>query len=155
MFGHILLYLIGGAMCISLIWVASWLLAPSRPNPEKYTTYECGEEVMGNANIQFNVRFYIIGLIFLIFDVEILFLFPWATVFAEKSWIQETPTWGIFAFVEMMIFVAILLVGLAYAWVNGDLAWTTPKPIEPPRINPVPDELYAKVNELYNGITNW
>ena len=148
-FGNILLYIIGGAICISLVWVASFVLAPRRPNPEKLTTYECGEEVIGNGNIQFNVRFYIIGLIFLIFDVEILFLFPWATIFAEKKLLAVTSSWGIFSFVEMMIFVAILLVGLAYAWVNGDLAWTTPKPMESPRINPVPDEVYAKVNERY------
>lgn len=148
-FGNILLYIIGGAICISLVWLVSYILSPRRPNPEKLTTYECGEEVMGNANIQFNVRFYIIGLIFLIFDVEILFLFPWASIFADKTCLKEAPTWGIYAFVEMMIFVAVLLIGLAYAWVNGDLAWTTPKPIETARINPVPDEMYAKVNEKY------
>lgn len=149
-FGNILLYIIGGTMFLMLIWLLNYMLAPSRPNPEKLTTYECGEDPVGNANLQFNMRFYVVGLIFLIFDVEILFLFPWATVFAEADFVKNVSKWGIFALAEMGIFVLILVVGLAYVWVKGDLEWTVPKPIEPKRINPVPDSLYQKVNERYS-----
>ncbi len=148
-FGHVLLYLAGGAMFIGLIALINKLIAPNHPNPEKLTTYECGEDTVGNANVQFNIRFYVIGLIFLIFDVEILFLFPWATVFADVKIIQNVPNWGIFAFVEMTIFVVILLLGLMYVWIKGDLEWIKPNLIEPERVNPVPDTYYEEVNKRY------
>jgi NADH-quinone oxidoreductase subunit A len=76
--------------------------------------YECGEDPVGDTHIKFNARFYVIALIFLIFDVEIVFLFPWAVVFRQI---------GVLAFVEMFIFIGILLVGLAYVWAKGDLEW--------------------------------
>ena len=75
--------------------------------PDKLDNYECGEEPEGSAWVQFNIRFYVIALIFLIFDVEVVFLFPWAMVFKEM---------GMVAFVEMGIFLLILIVGLAYVW---------------------------------------
>jgi NADH-quinone oxidoreductase subunit A len=81
---------------------------------EKYMPYECGEDPVGDTKIKFNARFYVIALIFLIFDVEIVFLFPWGVVFREI---------GLLAFVEMSIFIFILLVGLAYVWAKGDLEW--------------------------------
>ena len=95
------------------------LVRPSNPDPEKLSTYECGEEPVGGSWIQFNIRFYVVALVFIIFDVEIVFLYPWAVVFKDLGW---------FAFVEMMIFVAILLVGLAYAWKKGALDWVRPEP---------------------------
>ena len=73
---------------------------------------------MGNSWIQFNIRFYVIALIFIIFDVEVVFMVPWAVVFKEL---------GTFAYVEMVIFIVILLVGLAYAWRKGDLEWDKPR----------------------------
>lgn len=149
-FGIALLYIIGGVLLISTVAALSFLLSPKKPNPEKLTTYECGEDPVGNANIQFNIRFYIIGLIFLIFDVEILFLFPWATVFADNFFIKNIPHWGIYAFAEMTIFVVILLLGLAYVWIKGDLEWVKSAPIVPKRINPVPDALYKEVNQRYS-----
>jgi NADH-quinone oxidoreductase subunit A len=81
--------------------------------------YECGEEPVGSPWVKFNIRFYMVALGFIIFDVETVFLFPWAVVFKEL---------GLFAFVEMMIFVAILLVGLAYIWAKGDIEWVKPRP---------------------------
>ncbi len=95
----------------------SRLLQPRHSTPAKLSTYECGEQPVGQSWIQFNNRFYVIALIFLIFDVEVAFLFPWAVVFKEL---------GLFAFVEMAIFIFILLVGLAYVWRKGDLAWDKP-----------------------------
>ena len=94
--------------------VIALLVAPSRKTKEKLQTYECGEVTEGNAWLQFNVRFYVIALIFLIFDVEVVFLFPWAVVFKDL---------GLLALVEMGIFLLVLVVGLAYVWVKSDLDW--------------------------------
>ena len=94
--------------------VISWLVAPSNKTKDKLDTYECGEEAEGSAWLQFNIRFYIIALIFLIFDVEVVFLFPWAVVFKEM---------GLLALIEMGIFLLILITGLAYVWVKSDLDW--------------------------------
>jgi len=90
---------------------------------EKLTSYECGEVPEGSAWVKFNVRFYIIALIFLIFDVEVIFLFPWSVVFKQLT---ETG-FGFLAFIEMFVFVAILIVGFAYVWVKGDLDWVKMK----------------------------
>jgi NADH-quinone oxidoreductase subunit A len=95
------------------------LLRPHNPYDDKNSTYECGERPVGEAWIQFNPRFYLIALIFLIFDVEIAFVFPIATVF--KRFVAEGN--GLLAFVELFIFMAILLLGLIYVWVKGDLQW--------------------------------
>ena len=81
---------------------------------DKLEIYECGELPEGSAWVQFNIRFYIIALIFIIFDVEIVFLFPWAVVFKDI---------GLLAFVEVMIFLGILIVGFVYVWMKGDLDW--------------------------------
>ena len=81
---------------------------------DKLISYECGEIPEGSAWVQFNIRFYVIALIFLIFDVEIVFLFPWAVVYQEL---------GLLAFIEAFIFVIILVVGFVYIWAKGDLDW--------------------------------
>jgi NADH:ubiquinone oxidoreductase subunit 3 (subunit A) len=94
-----------------LLWKA---LRPARFSEEKLTTYECGEEPVGNAWIQFNIRFYVFAIIFLVFDVEAVFLLPWAAVFREL---------GPLAYLEGLVFIAILVVALAYVWRKGDLAW--------------------------------
>lgn len=86
-------------------------------------SYECGEVPEGSAWVKFNVRFYVIALIFIIFDVEVIFLFPWAVIFQELS----ANGLGLLAFVEMFIFVLILIVGFAYVWVKGDLDWVKMK----------------------------
>lgn len=95
------------------------LLRPNNPEPLKLTTYECGEPPTGSAWLNFNIRFYIVALIFLIFEVEIVFILPVALVF--KSWVLQGQ--GLFAFVEILIFLAILLVGLIYVWAKGDFDW--------------------------------
>ena len=118
-FGRILIFLLVGAVFTGGGLVASWVLRPRRPYPAKLSTYECGEEPIGNSWVKFNIRFYVVALIFLIFDVEVVFLFPWALVFKE---------FGMFAFIEMVIFLAILIVGYAYVWVKGDLDWDKPVP---------------------------
>jgi NADH-quinone oxidoreductase subunit A len=145
-FGIALLYLIGGVLFVVGGLILNKFLSPNRPNPEKLSTYECGEDPVGNARIQFNNRFYVAALIFLIFDVEIVFLFPWATVFADANLISMAPSWGWVALMEAGIFVVILLLGLAYVWVKGDLDWIKPKPQIPTSPAQVPEELYEEFN---------
>ncbi len=113
-FASVLVFLVFGCLFVGVNLLLSRLVQTRNPYPNKLTTYECGEIPVGGGWIQFNIRFYVIALIFLIFDVEVIFLFPWAVVFKDL---------GTFAFVEMMIFVFILLVGLAYVWAKGDLDW--------------------------------
>jgi NADH-quinone oxidoreductase subunit A len=148
-FGRILLFIIGAGLFSVLLALFSRLVAPHRPGAEKETTYESGEAPEGPVIVQFNSRFYVVGLIFLLFDVEILFLFPWATVFARTDLMREVPGWGWIALAEAGAFVGILALGLAYAWVRGDLAWIKPDPILPTVNHTPPQELYDKVNERY------
>ena len=89
-------------------------LRPKRPDPIKEATYECGVETEGDAWGQFNVRYYVFALLFVIFDVEAVFLYPWAVAFRQL---------GLFAFVEAVLFVAILVVGYLYAWRRKALEW--------------------------------
>lgn len=149
-FGEVLLYITGGILFILTAFFVSGLLRPNRPNAQKLSTYESGEEAISSAWTQFNIRFYIVALIFLLFEVEILFLFPWATVFARKELIDETNgLWGWFAVIEVVVFIAILALGLAYAWVNGHLDWIKPEPSPTKIVSKVPAALYEKINEQY------
>ena len=100
---------------IGLPLALQYILSPRHnKGGDKLISYECGEIPEGSAWVQFNIRFYVIALIFLIFDVEIVFLFPWAVVYQEL---------GLLAFIEAFIFVLILVVGFVYVWVKGDLDW--------------------------------
>ena len=92
----------------------SWWMAPRNPTPEKLAPYECGIVPLQEPVERFPVKFYLVAVSFIIFDVEAVFLFPWAVVFDEL---------GLFAFVEGLIFIAILVLGLAYLWAKGDLEW--------------------------------
>ncbi len=118
-FGNILAFFIAGALFTGGGLIASWLFRPRRPYAEKLSTYECGETPIGPSHIRFNIRFYVVALIFLVFEVEAVFLFPWALVYKD---------FGMFAFVEMLIFIGILVVGYAYVWMKGDLEWDKPAP---------------------------
>lgn len=147
-FGGMLLFIIGGITFVSGGLLTAWLIRPKRPNIEKMSTYECGEDTVGTAWGNFNIRFYIIALIFILFDVEIVFLFPWATVFGNEVLIAETNgLWGWYSIFEAGIFVFILLLGLAYAWVKGYLEWVKPeiKPIE--FKGEVPESEYESFNK--------
>ena len=93
---------------------AAWVLAPKKPNPIKQTTYECGIETVGDWWVQFKAQYYIFALVFLIFDVETVFLFPWAV---------KLNSLGMFAALEGILFILILIVGLAYTWRKGMLEW--------------------------------
>jgi NADH-quinone oxidoreductase subunit A len=138
-FGKVLIFFIIGAAFVAAGLITAWILRPHRPYPQKLTTYECGEEPIGSAWVRFNVRFYVIALVFLIFDVEVVFLFPWALVYRQL---------GLFAFLEMAVFLAILIVGFTYVWVKGDLDWDKPRP-EVPSVRRTPRvEEPPKVQEV-------
>ncbi|WP_425390349.1 NADH-quinone oxidoreductase subunit A [Ekhidna sp.] len=144
-FGVVLLFLIGGISFLMITLLVGKILRPSRPTKEKQTTYESGEEPSGTAWGQFNVRFYIIALIFLLFEAELVFLFPWATVFGDEELIQETNgLWGKFSMIETFIFIGILLIGLAYVWAKGMLEWVRPKPKASDYISKIPNSAYKK-----------
>ena len=112
-------YFLGFLLLCSLIpllaLTASKLVRPSRRGPERRTTYESGMEPIGGAWIQFNIRYYMFALVFVIFDVETVFLYPWAVAFHRL---------GLLAFIEALIFIAILIVGLVYAWRKRALEWS-------------------------------
>ncbi|WP_448699433.1 NADH-quinone oxidoreductase subunit A [Mucilaginibacter sp. AW1-3] len=146
-FGKILIFLIAGFIMVGLTFFLSSLIAPNKPNPEKLMSYECGEEPEGNSWMPFNPKFYVIALIFLVFDVEMVFIFPWATVFGNHQLIKIEPLWGWFSLAEMFIFIGILILGLVYVWVKGDLDWIKAKPIVPTTDIKIPQSLYDKVNQ--------
>jgi NADH-quinone oxidoreductase subunit A len=101
---------------------ASLLIGPSRTGPGKEETYESGMVPIGTTRQRFNVRFYIVAMIFLVFDVEIVFLYPWATIFAPAVRAPD-PYFGGMLLIEMVIFVAILLLAYLYAWGKGVFRW--------------------------------
>ena len=92
----------------------SLLLGPKNPTPEKLAPYECGVTPVGTARERFHTRFYLVAMLFIVFDIETVFLYPWAIVFKQLR---------IFGLIEMAVFVGILLVGLVYAWKKGALEW--------------------------------
>lgn len=118
-FASVLVFLGLGAGLVALMTGLSFLLRPHNPEPGKLATYECGEPPTGSAWINFNIRFYLVALIFVIFDVEVAFIYPVAVVF--RDWVLKGQ--GLFALAEIGIFVGILFVGLVYVWVKRDLEW--------------------------------
>jgi len=106
-----------GFVLVSML--AGKLIRPDNGYPEKLETYECGEAPVGQAWFNFNPRFYIIALIYIVFDVEIAFIYPIATVF--RRWNDQGM--GLYALGELFVFVAILMLGLVYVWMKGDLEW--------------------------------
>ncbi|MFY0652371.1 MAG: NADH-quinone oxidoreductase subunit A [Cyclobacteriaceae bacterium] len=147
----ILLFVVGGLIGVAAPLVIGKLIRPNRPNEEKNTTYECGEDPTGSAWGKFNIRFYVIALVFILFETELVFLFPWAIVFGDKTLIEATDgVWGKFAFVEMSIFILILVLGLAYVWAKGFLEWDRPELNVKKFDSKVPNDLYTQVNEKYS-----
>jgi len=153
-FGKIFIYLIMGVLFVLFTFYLGKLVALKKPNPEKLTSYECGEEPTGNSWIQFNSRFYVIALVFLLFDVELAFIFPWSTVFSQQELINADPNWGWFSLIEMFIFIGILLIGLVYVWKKGDLNWIRPEQNLPVSPSMIPLSAYDGLNmEIYQTKT--
>jgi NADH-quinone oxidoreductase subunit A len=111
----VLVFLILGILLPIVALFLGKLLRPHKPTDAKNTTYESGIEPIGDARIQFNVRYYMFALLFVIFEVETVFLFPWAVAYKKL---------GVFALVEMLIFVVMLIIGLVYAWKKKVLKWS-------------------------------
>jgi NADH-quinone oxidoreductase subunit A len=103
-----------GGLLVGLGWTASTVLGVNRPDSEKLSPYECGFEAFEDARMKFDVRYYLVAILFILFDLEIAFLFPWAITLNET---------GMFGFVSMMIFLGILIVGFVYEWKKGALEW--------------------------------
>jgi NADH-quinone oxidoreductase subunit A len=121
-FSSVFIFLVVGFIFLAIALLLSRLIqSKGKPGIDKYIPYECGEVPEGSAWIRFNIRFYVFALIFIIFDVEIVFLLPWAVVFKKL---------GLFAFIEGLIFIGILIVGLAYVWRKGDLEWVKPSDLD-------------------------
>ena len=110
----ILLFIVFG-LGLGLVMVgAGSFVSPNRPDPEKLSPYECGFEAFEDARMKFDVRYYLIAILFILFDLEIAFLFPWAVVL---------PDIGFFGFASMMVFLLILVIGFIYEWKKGALEW--------------------------------
>jgi NADH-quinone oxidoreductase subunit A len=118
-YANVLVFIALGIGLCGLMMGLGALLRPANPERAKLTTYECGEEVSGDSWINFNIRFYLVALIFVIFDVEVAFIYPVVAVF--RDWVDQGR--GMFALVEISIFVLILVTGLVYVWRKGDLTW--------------------------------
>jgi NADH-quinone oxidoreductase subunit A len=120
-----------GAVFLFVNLFVGRLVRPNRPSAEKGEIYECGEKPVGTAWIQFDLRFYVVALLFVIFDVEIAFFFPWAVVFGTAATeanaggpnAATASAFARFAFAELLVFFGVLLVGFAYLWRRGDLEW--------------------------------
>ncbi|HZQ61263.1 MAG TPA: NADH-quinone oxidoreductase subunit A [Casimicrobiaceae bacterium] len=110
----ILIFILFGLFLSALLLSLGKLLAPNRPDPEKLSAYECGFEAFEDARMKFDVRYYLVAILFILFDLEIAFLFPWAVVLPEI---------GMAGFVAMMVFLVILIVGFIYEWKKGALEW--------------------------------
>ena len=110
----ILLFIAVGVVMGALPVLLGFIVAPSKPDSEKLSPYECGFEAFEDARMKFDVRYYLVAILFILFDLEIAFLFPWAIVLKEI---------GIFGFVSMMVFLGILVVGFIYEWMKGALEW--------------------------------
>jgi NADH-quinone oxidoreductase subunit A len=125
-FANVLVFFALAFVLCGLMLGLGILLRPANPSRSKLSTYECGEPPSGSAWINFNIRFYLIALVFVIFDVELAFVYPVVTVY--RDWIRNGQ--GGFALAEIALFIGILAVGLVYVWVKGDLEWLKRLPAE-------------------------
>ena len=113
----IIFFALAGALG-GLFLIAAWVVAPKDPDKEKVSAYECGFNAFDDARMKFDVRFYLVSILFIIFDLEVAFLFPWAITLADLP-----PDVGQFAFWSMMVFLGVLTVGFIYEWKKGALEW--------------------------------
>lgn len=135
-------FLATGAIFLALTFLVSKILRPNKPDASKLSTYECGEEALGSGQIQFNSRFFVIALLFVLFEVELIFLFPWAIVAGVETSIDSS--WKLLALIEMAVFVLVLAVGLVYAWAKGHLDWIKPTTKPSDYFSKVPTKAYDR-----------
>lgn len=117
-FGKIFVFMLVAVLFTVVAIFVAKLIRPSRPTHEKLLTYECGEDIIGSPWVKFNIRFYVVALIFLIFDVEVVLLIPWALVYQQ---------FGVGGYLIGFIFLFLLGLGMAYEWRKGDLEWIRPE----------------------------
>jgi NADH-quinone oxidoreductase subunit A len=110
----ILIFLAVGTGVGLIMLALGWVLGPTRPDTEKLSAYECGFEAFEDSRMKFDVRYYLVAILFIIFDLEIAFLFPWAVVLEQVGW---------FGFIAMVVFLGILVIGFIYEWKKGALEW--------------------------------
>lgn len=154
-YGKILLIAIVGVLLVCATIFLAKVLSPKNPNSQKLSTYECGEETTGSAWVQINPRFYVIALVFLLFDVELIFVFPWATVFGNRELIATDERWGWFTLIEMAMFLGILIVGLVYVWKRGDISWIKPTHVQPRVTVGIPVKAYEQLNSKTYSIRDY
>lgn len=118
-FGKIFIFMMIAVIFVGIAIYAAKLIRPHRPTKEKLKIYECGEDPEGSPWVKFNIRFYVVALIFLIFDVEVVLLFPWALNYKD---------FGVYGFLSGVLFLVVLGLGMAYEWRKGDLEWAKPEP---------------------------
>lgn len=118
-FGKVFVFIILGIIFVAIGLLTSRLLRPKKPTMEKHLVYECGEDTIGESWIKFNIRFYVVALIFILFDVELVVLFPWSIMFKEL---------GMYAYLAGAIFIFVLFIADFYLWAKGDLEWVRPQP---------------------------
>lgn len=118
-FEKVLVFFILGTVFVAVGIMVAWLLRPKKPTTEKHSVYECGEETIGEPWIKFNIRFYVVALIFILFDVELVALFPWTLVFHSL---------GMYAYLAGALFILVLFLADFYLWAKGDLEWVKPQP---------------------------
>jgi NADH-quinone oxidoreductase subunit A len=127
-FANVAIFTVVAAGFVVMNLALAWLLRPkSGTDPAKLAIYECGEPTVGQAWIRFDIRFYTVALMFVVFDIEVALLFPWGAIFRD---LVEQGLGGL-AFLEAAVFIVILMVGLAYVWARGDIEWTTATPPRP------------------------
>ena len=116
----VLMFIAVGLVLGGVLLTVGRVVAPHKPNPKKLSPYECGFEAFEDARMKFDVRYYLVAIIFILFDLEIAFLFPWAVIFKD---IVASDSMRMFGFIEMMVFIGILAIGYVYAWAKGALDW--------------------------------
>ena len=143
-------YLLGGiCFLVSMFVISKWIQPKESTNSPSVTTpYECGELPLGSADHLFSIRYYVFALVFVLFEVELLFLLPWATIMGQ---IKESmgSHWAWVAFAEMSLFVGLLLLGWLYAWKRGNLQAIRPLPRPLCMSSKVPGEMYESLNSRY------
>jgi NADH-quinone oxidoreductase subunit A len=122
-FNVILVFSVVGVAFVIICLALSWLLRPHRPSPEKLATYECGVAPTGQGWYQANIRYYLFALVFVLFDIETAYLYPWAVQFRAHGGVLHLLQRGGFLVLEMLVFLGILMFGLIYAWRKGALQW--------------------------------
>ncbi len=154
-FLEILTFIAGALLFVAIGSLVSFLLRPQHPNTEKLYSYESGEEPVGSSWGRFNTRFYVMAIVFILFEVEIILLFPWATVWANPALNEASGgLWANYTAISAVLFMTLLAIGLAYVWSQGHLAGIQLPLPSSPFSSSVPKALYDQVNNHYASTTS-